>query len=194
MSLPTILRITGEAPTATSALLRVAPGAESRVIARVGAMPAVIGVSSRAGSIHDFEMAAGQSMRVMNTILALLAAIMAIAVVYNSARVALAERARDLASLRVLGFSRGEVSRILLAEMAIAVAAGVPLGLLLGRVLARGIVVAMSADEFRLPFVITPATYLRSACVVVGAAILSALQMRRLIDRLDLVEVLKTRE
>jgi len=192
--LPTLARITGDAPAATSALLRVAPGADARVIARAGAMPQVIGISSRAGAIRDFELAAGQSMRVMNTILALLAAIMAIAVVYNGARVALAERARDLASLRVLGFSRAEVSRILLGEMGLAVAAGVPLGLLLGRVLARGIVAGMAADEFRLPLVVTPATYLLAVCVVVGAAVLSALQLRRLIDRLDLVEVLKTRE
>ncbi len=120
--------------------------------------------------------------------------VLAVAVVYNGARVALAERARDLASLRVLGFTRGEVAIILLGEMALIVGAAVPLGLLVGRWLAGLTVRAVSADEFRLPLVITPATYLFAAGVVLSAALLSALQMRRLIDRLDLVEVLKTRE
>jgi putative ABC transport system permease protein len=86
------------------------------------------------------------------------------------------------------------VSRILLGEMAIAVGAGVPLGLALGRALAQLTVTGVAADEFRLPLVITPGTYLLAALVVVGASLLSALQMRRLINRLDLVEVLKTRE
>jgi putative ABC transport system permease protein len=133
-------------------------------------------------------------MRMMTTILALLSAVLAIAVVYNGARVALAERARDLASLRVLGFTRAEVWRILVGEMAIAVGAGVPLGIGLGRLLAAAALTGMAADEFRLPLVITAGTYLLASLVVVGSSVLSTLQLRRLINRLDLVEVLKTRE
>jgi putative ABC transport system permease protein len=177
-----------------TALLRVQPNAEARVAKRLTAMPAVIGVTSRANAIGDFEAATGQSMRVMNFILAILSAVLAVAVVYNGARVGLAERARDLASLRVLGFTRGEVSRILLGEMGIAVGSGVPIGLLLGRWLAGLSANGVSADEFRLPLVITPGTYLFASLVVLLSALVSALQMRRLIQRLDLVEVLKTRE
>ena len=194
VSLPTLERVTGEAPTATSALLRLAPGKEQRVVERLGTLPQVIGVQSRASAIADFQKAVAESMRAMTMILAILSAVLAIAVVYNGARVALAERARDLASLRVLGFSRAEVSRILLGEMAIAVGAGVPLGLLLGRLFAGLTVTGMAADEFRLPLVVDFGTYLLATLVVVGASLVSALQMRRLIERLDLVEVLKTRE
>ena len=190
----TLTELLGEAPAITSALLRVQPGRDAAVMERLGKLPAVIGVTSRSAAIADFEKATTESMRVMTVILALLSAVLAIAVVYNGARVALAERARDLASLRVLGFTRGEVSRILLGEMSIAVGAGVPLGILLGRWLAGLTVTGMAADEFRLPLVITPGTYFLAALVVVGASLASALQMRRLIDRLDLVEVLKTRE
>jgi putative ABC transport system permease protein len=190
----TLSHILGEAPTTTQALLRVAPGREAQILARLSAMPVVVGVTSRAAAIADFEKSVAKSLRVMTTILAVLAAVLAIAVVYNGARVALAESARDLASLRVLGFTRAEVGWILLGEMAIAVAVGVPLGWGLGHLLAAGAVAGMAADEFRLPLVITTSTYLLATLVVVGASLVSALQMRRLINRLDLVEVLKTRE
>jgi putative ABC transport system permease protein len=193
-TMTTLTEFLGETPPMATALLRVQPNAEARVAKQLTAMPAVIGVTSRANAIGDFEAATGQSMRVMNFILAILSAVLAIAVVYNGARVGLAERARDLASLRVLGFTRGEVSRILLGEMGIAVGSGVPIGLLLGRWLAGLSANGVSADEFRLPLVITPGTYMFAALVVLGSALVSALQMRRLIERLDLVEVLKTRE
>jgi putative ABC transport system permease protein len=194
VTIDTLRAMLGEEPTMTQALLRVAPGHDADVVRRAAAMPTVIGESSREAAIADFEKAIAQTMRVMTVILALLSAALAIAVVYNGARVSLAERARDLASLRVLGFTRGEVWRILLGEMAIQLVVAVPLGLWMGHGLARLTVDGMAADEFRLPFVITFGTYALAAFVVIGSAVLSALQMRRLIDRLDLVEVLKTRE
>lgn len=194
LSLGSLRAMLEEEPTTSGALLRVAPGRDDDVMRRLSTMPAVIGVSSRAAAITDFETAVAQSMRVMTMILALLSAVLAIAVVYNGARVALAERARDLASLRVLGFSRAEVWRILIGEMTLELAVAVPLGLWVGRGLARAAVEGMAADEFRMPFVVTSGTYALAALVVVGAALVSALQMRRLIARLDLVEVLKTRE
>jgi putative ABC transport system permease protein len=193
-SAETLTTLLGEAPAMTSALLRVAPGREAEVLQRLGELPVVVGVTSRTAAIADFEKATAESMRAMTTILALLSAMLAIAVVYNGARVTLAERARDLASLRVLGFTRGEVSSILLGEMGLELGLAIPLGLALGRWLAGLTVTGLAADEFRLPFVITMATYFLAATVVVGASLVSALQMRRLIDRLDLVEVLKTRE
>ena len=193
-STETLSELTGEAPTMSVALLRVRPGSDAAVTRALSAMPTVIGVQSRIAAIADFEKAVAESMRAMTMILAILSAALAISVVYNGARVALSERARDLASLRVLGFTRAEVSRILLGEMVLELVIAVPLGLWIGRGFAGLTVGAMAADEFRLPFVITTSTYVLAALVVVGASLLSALQMRRLIDRLDLVEVLKTRE
>ncbi|HEX4456707.1 MAG TPA: ABC transporter permease, partial [Polyangia bacterium] len=156
VSRQTLRAIVGGEPTASTALLRLGPNADAGLARRLGGLPAVIGVTSRAAAIADFEKAAAAQMRTMTFILALLAAVLAIAVVYNGARVALSERARDLASLRVLGFTEGEVARVLLGEMAIAVGAGVPLGLLLGRWLAGLSIGGVAADEFRLPLVVTP--------------------------------------
>jgi putative ABC transport system permease protein len=190
----TLARFLREPPVMSAALLRIQPGAETDLVTRLSATPAVIGVTSRQSAIADFEKTTAEAMRVMTLILAILAAVLAIAVVYNSARVALAERARDLASLRVLGLTRGEVWRILLGEMAIAVGCGVPLGLLIGRGLAQLSSNALAADEVRVPLVIAPTVYLFAALVVIVAALTSAAQLRRLIDQLNLVEVLKTRE
>jgi putative ABC transport system permease protein len=122
------------------------------------------------------------------------AALIAIGVVYNSVRISFAERARELASLRVLGFTRAEVSYILLGEIAFLTLLALPLGVLLGTGLAFYLAQAMSSDLFRLPFVIDPATYGFAAVVVIVVTAVSGLLVRRQLDRMDLVSVLKTQE
>ena len=118
----------------------------------------------------------------------------AVGVVYNSARVTLAERERELASLRVLGFTRGEVSAVLLGELGTLVVLALPLGCLLGVGFSAFIARSLSSDLFRVPLVVEYSTFAFAAIVVLGASLLTALAVRRRIDRLDLVEVLKTKE
>ncbi len=113
---------------------------------------------------------------------------------YNSVRISLSERSRELATLRVIGFTRGEVSYILLGELGLVTLVAVPLGLALGYAMAAGIVRASDSEMFRIPLVVGPNTYLLSAATIVVATVLSALVVRRRLDHLDLVEVLKTRE
>jgi putative ABC transport system permease protein len=114
--------------------------------------------------------------------------------VYNSVRISLSERSRELATLRVIGFTRAEVSYILLGELALVTFAAVPLGLALGYGLVGALVRASDSEMFRIPLVVGPNTYALSAVTIVVATVLSALVVRRRLDRLDLVEVLKTRE
>lgn len=122
------------------------------------------------------------------------AALIAIGVVYNTVRISFAERERELASLRVLGFTRGEVSYILLGEVAFLTLAALPLGGVLGAGLAWVLARAVSSELFRLPFVISPGTYGYAALVVIVVTAASALLVRRQLDRLDLVGVLKSRD
>jgi putative ABC transport system permease protein len=122
------------------------------------------------------------------------ALIITFGIVYNSARIQLSERARELASLRVLGFSRAEVSSVLLFELGVVVVLAQPLGWLLGHLFSLAVVKGFESDLFRIPFVIDSSTYAASSLIVIAAAAVSALIVRRRIDRLDLVEVLKTRE
>jgi putative ABC transport system permease protein len=130
----------------------------------------------------------------MSTVLTAFAAVIAVGVVYNNARIALAERAWELASLRVLGFTRAEVSALLLGEMAISIAVAVPLGMALGWGLVHLIAALLASDQFAFPVVIQPRTYAWAAICIAAAGAASAFVVRRRIDRLDMVAALKTRE
>jgi putative ABC transport system permease protein len=115
-------------------------------------------------------------------------------VVYNSARIGLQERAWELASLRVLGFTRAEVAGILFGEFVIEVALALPAGVLVSQGIVTLIARFHSNESFQIPPVVGPGTYVIAVAVVLGAAVASALVVRRRIDRLDLVAVLKTRD
>jgi len=123
-----------------------------------------------------------------------LAVIIAFGVVYNSARIQLSERARELATLRVLGFRKAEVSNVLFIEIGAIVAAAQPIGWVVGTGFGLLITRSIASDIFRVPFIIELDTYAIGSLVVVAAAMVSALIVRRRINRLDLVRVLKTRE
>jgi putative ABC transport system permease protein len=127
-------------------------------------------------------------MRIINVIFA---SIIAFGVVYNSARISFAERSRELATLRVIGFTRGEISLIFLGEIAILTLIAIPIGLLIGYGFAAFAVAALSTESQRFPLIVTASTYAFAATTVLSAALLSSLVVRRQLDRLDLIGVLK---
>jgi putative ABC transport system permease protein len=131
---------------------------------------------------------------VLELVLAVFAAAIAVGVVYNNARIAFEIRSRDLATMRILGFSRGELAFVLLGEQAIQVVLGVPLGLYLGRVIGGLSLSTIDRELLRIPVAVAPTSYVSAACVVLLAALVSALIVRRQSDRLDLVAVLKARD
>jgi putative ABC transport system permease protein len=133
-------------------------------------------------------------MSVMTVVLAFFAALIAVGVVYNGARIALAERLHELGAMRVMGFTRREVSALLLGELALQVIAAIPVGFYLGWLLAGTMCRSLATDAYRIPMVVLPRTYAWAAIVVSGAAALSAIGVRRRIDAIDLGEVLRTRE
>lgn len=156
--------------------------------------PAISGITLMTTVRQSFDETMAESANISVFIFSFVASLIAIGVVYNSARIQLSERARELASLRILGFTKGEVSYILLGELFLLVAAAIPLGLWLGHGMAAGMVASFDSDLYSIPLIITRETYIRAAAVVAGASIASALIVRRRIDRMDLVSVMKTRE
>jgi putative ABC transport system permease protein len=156
--------------------------------------PRVAGVSVRDNMLRSFHETMAEQLLTFAFFITIFAGTIAFGVVYNSARIALSERSRELASLRVLGFTRGEISFILLGELAVLTFAAIPLGYLIGHVFCRYITSALETDLFRFPFVIEPSTYAFAATVVLTASLISALLVRRKLDHLDLVAVLKTKE
>jgi putative ABC transport system permease protein len=187
-------RLAGEGDVASEFLLRVERGAEHRVMEATQALPRVAGAFSKATMVRNMEEITARNILITSTLLTVFAAVIAVGVVYNNARIALAERSWELASLRVLGFTRAEVSLLLLGELALAIALALPLGMALGWALTHSIVELMRSDQFLFPVVIRPRTYATAALCVVVAGIASALVVRRRIDRLDMVAALKTRE
>jgi putative ABC transport system permease protein len=127
-------------------------------------------------------------------VIAISAIVIAFGVVYNSARIALSERGRDLATLRVLGFSRGEVGLLLLGEQAVLTFVGIPIGFVLGRAVAWWLGQLFDTQEYRLVDSVSAQTYAFAFIVVIAASVLSSAAVWRRIARLDLVQVLKTRE
>jgi putative ABC transport system permease protein len=141
-----------------------------------------------------FRETTGKSIGIIRTLYFVLATIVAFGVVYNSARIALSERSRELATLRVVGFSLTEVRRVLVGELAILVMVALPFGLLFGRGLALLIMASFSTETVRLPIVINSSTYSIAVSVVLTASILSFTLVSRMIRKLDMVSVLKARD
>src|SRR6185436_17032339 len=183
-----------ESGVITGAALTLDPAEVARFYATVKTLPTVAGVALRAVTLQNFRetMAASMNMQIFFNVL--FAGIIAFGVVYNSARVSPSERARELASLRVLGFTRAEISLILLGELAVLTLLALPVGAAIGFVLGQVIMTAFTNEVYRLSFVTSPATVAWSFLVVIAAALVSGLLVRRRLDRLDLVGVLKTRE
>jgi len=114
--------------------------------------------------------------------------------VYNSARIALSERGRELASMRVLGFTRHEVGWMLIGEQAALTIMAIPVGFALGGGISALMPLVVKSELFRLPMYLSRETFIFAVQVVAAAAVVSTLLVRRRLDHIDLVEVLKTRE
>ena len=117
-----------------------------------------------------------------------------VGIIYNGARIALSERGRELASLRVMGFRKGEVSVLLLGEQALVTAFAIPLGWAIGWGFAFLLIGSLQSETYRIPLIVSPRTYLIAAAATVVAAVASGWIVRRRVNQLDLIAVLKTRE
>lgn len=184
----------GQEPQVYIANVMIDEGQEAALYKAVKDAPAISGITLMTTVRQSFDETMAESANISVFIFSFVASLIAIGVVYNSARIQLSERARELASLRILGFTKGEVSYILLGELFLLVAAAIPLGLWFGHGMAAGMVASFDSDLYSIPLIITRETYIRAAAVVAGASIASALIVRRRIDRMDLVSVMKTRE
>jgi putative ABC transport system permease protein len=194
MQLPALNRLMREGHAISGAYLTTDSRYQQNVYAELKEIPRVAGTSVRKTALQNFYETMARQMLIFAFFNTLLAATIAFGVVYNSARIAFSERSRELASLRVLGFTRGEISYILLGELALLTLAAIPLGFVLGHAMCFYMSRSLQTDLFRIPLVIEPRTYSLAAAVVLISAMISGLIVRRKLDHLDLVAVLKTKE
>ncbi len=194
MDLEALNRFMGDPPMVSLAYLQTDSRFEHRLYAELKDTPAVAGVTVEAAAVRSFRETLAENMLLMTTFNVMFAAMIAFGVVYNSARISLSERGRELASLRVLGFTRAEVSWILLGEFAFLTIVALAPGFLIGYGLAWSMSMSFETELFRIPLAVSRETFGFSALVVIASATVTGLVVRRRIDRLDLVAVLKTRE
>ena len=194
MEQESLRRLVRRDDTMNGAMLKIDALAEERLFGLLKAMPAVAGVTLRSAALQNLQTYMLDNMSMMMSVNLIFAVIIAFGVIYNTARISLSETSRELASLRVIGFTRAEISSILLGELALLTLAAIPLGLILGYGMIAAAMSAFESELFRLPVVVEGSTFVVSAAAVTGSMAVSAWTVRRKLYDLDLVAVLKTRE
>ncbi len=194
MEMSALNRLSGEGQAASGAFLLTDAAREAELNDALRDRPRVASIVSQERAIEAYLSTAAETMLIFTFILSLFAGVIAFGVVYNSARIALSERDRELASLRVLGFTQGEIAYILLGELTVLVLAAIPLGLGIGAVASAWLTESLQTDMYQFPLVLGRRTLAMAAVVVLVAGVISAAIVRRQINRLDLIGVLKTRE
>ncbi|MDJ0635753.1 MAG: FtsX-like permease family protein [Xenococcaceae cyanobacterium MO_188.B29] len=187
-------RLMREGATISGAYLAVDSHLANQLYTELKQIPAITGISTREANLNSFKEISAESLKIMTTTLVIFACIITFSVVYNSARIALSERGRELASLRIMGFTKAEVAFILLGEQAILILLAIPVGYVIGYGLSALMSSAFNSELYRLPLIITNSNYAFAFIVVAIASLISGLIIRRQINRLDLIAVLKTRE
>jgi putative ABC transport system permease protein len=194
MDIRALNRLMREGNAISGAYLYIDDSQKNEIFQRLKESPRIVGTAVREQAIRAYHRTMDETMLFWTSVATLFAGIIAVGVVYNSARITLTERSHELASLRVLGFTRGEISYILLGELALLTLLAIPLGLFLGNVLCGYIAVSLENELYRVPLILSPHTYAFAASVILISAAISGLLVRRRLDHLDLIEVLKTKE
>lgn len=186
--------ILGDDAPLSGALLQVDKSREPALYAALKQTPAIAAVSIRSATLETIREIMNRSFILMTIVMTGFGIVLVAGVVYNSVRISLSERGNELASLRVLGFTRGEVGQLLLGEQALLTLLAIPAGCALGALICRLLVPAFDRELFRLPFTLTRATFGFASLVTVGSAVLAGCIVAARVSRLDLIAVLKARE
>jgi putative ABC transport system permease protein len=194
MDVRALNRILGEGDIITGATFTIDSARRAEFLRALKGIPRVSWVAIKNSLRENFRQTTAASIGLIQTIYLVFATVVAFGVVYNNARISLAERARELATLRVIGFSRREVGGVLVTELVILALIAVPLGLLVGTGFASAILRQVNTETVRLPLVLTAGNYAFAVLVVTIASALSALVVLRKLDHLNLVGVLKAPE
>lgn len=194
MRIEALNRLMEEANT-VNAVHVLADGARERLLFReLRELPRVSSVALKRAAIDSFDRTMARVVDIFIGFFVVFSCTLAFGVIYNGARIALSERGRDLATLRVLGFSRWQITYILFGELGFLLAASLPIGCAAGYGLVRLIARLFDTELFRIPIAVEPVTYGTAMAIALAAAFVCAATFRRRLDRLDLIAVLKTRE
>lgn len=194
MDIRALNRLMRERPSVTAVHLRVDSREREALFRELKTLPRVSSLTVKEAAVRTFRDTMAETIRIFVSFFIVFSCALAFGVTYNAARISLSERGRELATLRVLGFTRAEISYILLGELALLAFVALPLGCLAGFALSSLISRAFETELYRVPLVILASTYGWAILIGLTATAVSAFLVRRRVDRLDLIAVLKTRE
>jgi putative ABC transport system permease protein len=194
MDLDALNRLLREDHTISGALLQVDSKKQDALYHRLKQLPAVAAVSIKETALTSFKDTINRSMAISLGTLVVFASVIALGMIYNGARIALSERANELATLRILGFTRQEITFILLGEQALLVALALPFGFAAGYALCAFVSVKLQSELYRMPLVVESSSYAWAFLIVMASALISGLLIRKRLAQLDIVAVLKSRE
>jgi putative ABC transport system permease protein len=194
MDINALNRLLSEGATISVAFLTSDPARATELYAALKTTPRVAGITSKGAALASFRQTIAENFLRMRFFNVIFGCTIAAGVVYNSGRIALSERSRDLATLRVVGFTRREISSILLGEVGLLIIAAIPFGLLIGYGFAAFATMAMQTETQRFPLIVQANTFAFAVTTVLVAAIATSALVRYKLDELDLVSVLKSRD
>jgi len=194
MDIEALNRALGEPNTLNQLQLVIDDAVQRELFERLHSLASIGAVTLKSAATDMFDETIGETMLVMVFFYLAFACTMAFGMIYNNMRIALSERGRELATLRVLGFTPGEISYMLFGESALLIVAALPLGCLGGWLLTLLMAASFETELFRVPVVIEPSTYGWAMVIALAAAVPSVVLVQRRLARLDLIGVLKTRE
>lgn len=194
MNINALHRLMREGPQVSGALMLVDDRYEDDLYTLLKGTPRVAAVTVKTATLDSFNETVAENQLMMQMFNVIFACIIAFGVIYNTARISLSERSRELATLRVIGFTRWEISAVLLGELAVLTFLALPVGMLIGYGFAWLMVLSFDSELYRFPLVISQWNLAFATAVTLGAALISGLIVRRRLDRLNLVSVLKAAE
>ena len=194
MAIASLNRLLHETDATSGAFLSVDSSLQDQLYQELKRTPKVASVSVKEAMIDQFRDTIEKNQMMMQSFTIFFAGVIAIGVVYNTARISLDERSRELATMRVIGFTQGEVAAVLMGELAVLTLLAIPLGWVMGYSFCAAMVEGFESEMFRIPLVIRSSSYARAAVIACGSAAISGWLVRGRLNRLDLVEVLKSRE
>jgi putative ABC transport system permease protein len=194
MNIYALNRLMHEDHSISGSLMQVDAGKQEQLYQRLKQLPAVAAVSIKAAAVSSFRETISRSMTLSIGTLIIFASVIAVGMIYNGARIALSERSRELATLRILGFTRREITVILLGEQAFITVVALPFGFVGGYALCAILAIRLQTELYRMPLVVQPASYAWAFLIVLFAAVASGILVSRRVAGLDIVSVLKAGE
>jgi len=170
------------------------PEREAALYRELKRMPALEAVSARRDMVENLDKILVENMGIFISGLVLFAGVVFFGSILNASLISLAERQREVATLRVLGYGPWQIGALLLRESMIVTLAGTLLGMPIGYGLSVLTAVAYNTELFRFPVVATPGTWVWTLLLAILFGLAAHAVVQIVVHRMDWLEALQAKE